>query len=124
MQEPPGAWEDAPVRPRPATREKQAPPLPSLKGGIAQLSPLLAEVPAEDEDRSRPAVRPRLDPSAVTQAPRLPPLSGTAKGVEVRLLPGLDGDPSGEEDGDGTARPALVELTRRPPPLPPLPGAE
>jgi hypothetical protein len=37
------------------------------------------------------------------------------------LLPNLDGQDDPVEESADATRPALVELTRRPPPLPPLP---
>lgn len=98
--------------------EASPPPLPVLEGGVAQLSPLLDD--SQPESRAHgAAARTSLSPDQVVQAPAFSALPGLRP--HQRLLPNLDDD---EDDGPSpgpAARPLLVELVLRPPPLPPLP---
>jgi hypothetical protein len=108
---------DAPEKPRSAV-ESSPPPLPALEGSVALLAPLLAQ----KEDRVSPASAPSrsdLQPDLVVQAPALAPLPGV-RTHQQGLLPTLDGDDP-VEALDESRQTTLVEVTLRPPPLPPLP---
>jgi hypothetical protein len=97
------------------------PPLPMLQGSVVQLAPLLAGQKQDTEARPARVYHADLQPAVVIQAPRLTALPGLPP-LRQGLLPNLDADDSGDEGTvDPSRRPTLVELTLRPPPLPPLP---